>query len=39
LRQIGELRRLQGSGLNMELQLTDVLSQWYGNIGRQNLRV
>jgi DNA polymerase-3 subunit delta' len=31
LRQIGELRRLQGAGLNMELHLTDVLARWYGN--------
>jgi len=30
LRQIGELRRLQGAGLNMELHLTDVLTRWYG---------
>jgi DNA polymerase-3 subunit delta' len=31
LRQIGELRRLQGAGLNMELHLTDVLTWWYGS--------
>ena len=30
LRQIGELRRLQGTGLNTELHLTDVLARWYG---------
>ena len=30
LRQIGELRRAQGAGLNMELHLTDVLTLWYG---------
>ncbi len=30
LRQIGELRRLQGTGLNAELHLTDVLARWYG---------
>ena len=29
LRQIGELRRSQGSGLNLELHLTDVLTRWY----------
>lgn len=29
LRQIGELRRIQGSGLNFELHLTDVLTRWY----------
>ena len=31
LRQIGELRRLQGAGLNTELLLTDVLTRWYGH--------
>ncbi len=30
LRQIGELRRLQGAGLNTELHLTNVLARWYG---------
>jgi len=30
LRQIGELRRLQGSGLNTELHLGEILSRWYG---------
>jgi len=33
LRQISELRRLQGSGLNAELQLANVLALWYGNTG------
>ncbi len=28
LRQIGEMRRLQGTGLNQELLLTDVLTRW-----------
>lgn len=27
---IGELRRLQGSGLNAELQLSGILARWYG---------
>lgn len=30
LRQIGEMRRLQGTGLNSELHLNDILSRWYG---------
>jgi len=30
LRQIGELHRLQDSGINSELHLTRVLTQWYG---------
>ncbi len=30
LRQIGELRRLQGTGLNPELHLGEILSRWYG---------
>lgn len=28
--QVGELRRLQGAGLNTELHLADVLTWWYG---------
>lgn len=31
LRQVGELRRLQGSGLNQELQLAAVLARWHGD--------
>jgi len=30
LRQIGELSRLQGAGLNPELHLANVLARWYG---------
>ncbi len=30
LRNIGELRRLQGSGLNADLQLAGILARWYG---------
>jgi len=30
LRQIGELCRLQGAGLNQELHLTNALARWYG---------
>lgn len=30
LREVGELRRLQGSGLNPELQLAGLLTRWYG---------
>ncbi|MFW2403178.1 MAG: hypothetical protein ACN4GT_00340 [Gammaproteobacteria bacterium] len=30
LRHIGELRRLHGSGLNSDLQLSGVLTRWYG---------
>lgn len=30
LRHIGELRRLQGSGLNADLQLSGILARWYG---------
>lgn len=30
LRAVGELRRLQGSGLNPELQLAGLLTRWYG---------
>jgi DNA polymerase-3 subunit delta' len=30
LRDIDELRRLQGAGLNGELQLSDLLTRWYG---------
>jgi len=33
LRQISELRRLHGSGLNAELQLANVLALWYGKAG------
>jgi DNA polymerase-3 subunit delta' len=30
LREINELRRLQGAGLNQDLQLTNILGRWYG---------
>jgi len=30
LRKIGELKRLQGRGLNAELQLSGILTRWYG---------
>lgn len=33
LRQISELRRLQGAGLNQDLQLANILSRWYGGAG------
>jgi DNA polymerase-3 subunit delta' len=33
LRDINELRRLQGAGLNADLQLTDLLTRWYGGGG------
>ncbi len=33
LRRVGELRRLQGSGLNADLQLSDILTRWYGRVG------
>lgn len=32
LRDIDELRRLQGSGLKQELQLTRILDRWYGGL-------
>jgi DNA polymerase-3 subunit delta' len=35
LRHIGELRRLRGSGLNSDLQLSGILTRWYG---RQTVR-
>jgi DNA polymerase-3 subunit delta' len=33
LRDINELRRLQGAGLNTGLHLTNLLTRWYGGIG------
>jgi len=30
LRKVGELKRLQGRGLNAELQLSGILTRWYG---------
>ena len=30
LRQLGELRKLHGSGLNADLQLSAILTRWYG---------
>jgi DNA polymerase-3 subunit delta' len=33
LRDINELRRLQGAGLNAGLHLTNLLTRWYGGIG------
>jgi DNA polymerase-3 subunit delta' len=32
LREIDELRRLQGAGLNQGLQLTKILTRWYGGV-------
>ena len=34
LRQINELRRLQGAGLNQDLQLANILGRWYGGARR-----
>jgi hypothetical protein len=33
LRDINELRRLQGAGLNKGLHLTNLLTRWYGGVG------
>jgi hypothetical protein len=30
LREISELRRLQGAGLNQDLQLANILGRWFG---------
>lgn len=36
LREINELRRLQRAGLNAEMQLTNLLTRWYGGVGVVN---
>ena len=33
LLEINDLRRLKGAGLNEDLQLTELLSRWYGGVG------